>query len=256
MRCIAIDDEPLALALVKDYISKVPFLELVATCGDPFEAAAVLQANEVDLLFIDIQMPGLTGLQFIQSLTKRPMVILITAYRKFALEGFDLDVVDYLVKPVGLDRFMKACNKAQELFQLRATAGQAAPGAAATRAAGPPAPGATAAPGQAHPDFFFLNVDYSLVKVLFSDIIWIEGSGDYVKVHLHSSPRPLLVRMSTRAMEAELPTDRFVRIHKSYIIAVASITAVRKNSVFIKDMELPVGETYREAIQRLTGRSL
>jgi DNA-binding LytR/AlgR family response regulator len=255
MRCIAIDDEPLALALVTDYISKVPFLELVATSGDPFEAAGILQANDIDLLFIDIQMPGLTGLQFIQSLTKRPMVILITAYRKFALEGFDLDVVDYLVKPVGLDRFMRACNKAQELFQLRAGARPAG----AALSGEPPLPSGAAAPPPAagHPDFFFLNVDYSLVKVLFADIIWIEGSGgDYVKVHLHSSPRPILVRMSTRAMEAELPADRFVRIHKSYIVAVASITAVRKNSVFIKDMELPVGETYREAIQRLTGRNL
>lgn len=231
LRCIAIDDEPLALTLLTDYIGKVPFLQLVATCGDAFEAVGVLQENEVDLLFIDIQMPGMTGLQFIQSLRKRPMVILITAYRKFALEGFDLDVVDYLVKPVGLERFIKACNKAQELYQLRA-------------------------PAAVHPDFFFLNVDYSLVKVQYADIIWIEGSGDYVKVHLHSSPLPLLVRMSTRAMEAELPADRFVRIHKSFIVATASITAVRKNSVFIKDMELPVGETYRDAIQRLTGRSL
>src|SRR5579859_3300685 len=119
IRCIAVDDEPLALGLLTDYIRKVPFLELVATCSDAFEAARALQENPVDLLFIDIQMPGLTGLQFIQSLAKRPMVIIITAYKKFAPDGFDLDVVDYLVKPVGLDRFMKACNKAQELHELR-----------------------------------------------------------------------------------------------------------------------------------------
>ena len=227
LRCVAVDDEPLALTLLTDYIGKIPFLTLVATCGDAFEATRVLQEKEIDLLFIDIQMPGLTGLQFIQSLTRRPMVILITAYKKFALEGFDLDVVDYLVKPVGLDRFMKACNKAQELYQLKTPT---------------------------TPDFFFLNVDYSLVKVLFADIVWIEGSGDYVKIHLMSAAKPILVRMSTRAMEAELPADRFVRIHKSYIVPVASITAVRKNSVFIKDLELPIGETYREAITLLTGR--
>ncbi|HEV2479094.1 MAG TPA: LytTR family DNA-binding domain-containing protein [Puia sp.] len=232
LRCIAVDDEPLALGLVTDYIRKIPFLELVATCGDAFEAAAALQASSVDLMFIDIQMPGLTGLQFIQSLARRPMVIIVTAYKKFAPEGFDLDVVDYLIKPVGLDRFMKSCYKAQELHQLRV------------------------APVGAVADFFFVNVDYSLVKVLFADIIWCEGSGDYVKIHLRSSPKPLLVRTSAKTLEAELPADRFLRIHKSYIVAVAAITAVRKNSVFIGELELPVGETYREVLRRVTGRDL
>jgi two-component system LytT family response regulator len=233
LRCIAVDDEPLALGLLTDYIRKIPFLELAAICGDAFEAAAALQTFSVELMFIDIQMPGLTGLQFIQSLAKRPMVIIVTAYKKFAPEGFDLDVVDYLIKPVGLDRFMKACYKAQELHQLR----QAPLGAAAA-------------------DFFFVNVDYSLVKVLFADIVWCEGSGDYVKIHLRSSPKPLLVRTSAKTLEGELPADRFLRIHKSYIVAVAAITAVRKNSLFIGELELPVGETYREALRRMTGREL
>lgn len=241
LRCIAIDDEPLALGLVTDYISKVPFLELVASCADAFEAARALQEKEVDLMFMDIQMPGLTGLQFIQSLARRPMVIIITAYKKFAPEGFELDVVDYIVKPVGMDRFLKACYKAQELHQLR-TAASAATSAADTTTSSA--------------DFFFLNVDYSLIKVLFADIIWIEGSGDYVKIHLKSAPKPLLVRTSARTLEAELPKDRFIRIHKSYILSVDSITAVRKNSVFIGDLELPVGETYRAAVRQLTGKNL
>ncbi len=239
LRCIAVDDEPLALGLLADNIGKVPFLELVATCGDAFEATRALQEKEVDLIFMDIQMPGLTGLQFIQSLPKRPMVILVTAYKKFAPEGFDLNVVDYLVKPVSMDRFLQACYKAQELHQLKTAA----------------APGGPAAPARA-PEFFFVNVDYSLVKVLFADIIWIEGSGDYVKLHLNSSTKPLLVRMSGKLLEAELPADRFVRIHKSYIVAIASITAVRKNSIFIKEMELPIGETFRDALRQLTGRNL
>ena len=229
LRCIAVDDEPLALQLLSEYIRKVPFLELAATCGDAFEATRVLQEKTIDLIFMDIQMPGLTGLQFIQSLQRRPMVILVTAYKKFASEGFDLDVVDYLVKPVGLDRFMKACFKAQELYQLRH---------------GAPA------------DYFFVNVDYSLVKVLFAEMIYVEGSGDYVKIHLSSAPRPLLVRSSTKAMEGDLPPDRFLRIHKSFIVSKDSITAVRKNSVFIGSLELPVGETYREAVRQLTGRNL
>ena len=249
LRCIAVDDEPLALGLLTDYIRKIPFLELVASCGDAFEAARALQESPVDLIFIDIQMPGLTGLQFIQSLAKRPMVIIVTAYKKFAPEGFDLDVVDYLVKPMGLDRFMKACYKAQELYQLRnAPAGAASSGVAF---------GGVASSGVAFgADFFFVNVDYSLVKVLFADIIWIEGSGDYVKIHLRSAAKPLLVRTSAKTLEAELPGDRFLRIHKSYIVAISSITAVRKNSLFIGELELPVGETYREALRRVTGREL
>lgn len=246
LKCLAVDDEPLALHLLTDYIGKVPFLNLVATAGDAFEAAKMLQEKQVDLIFIDIQMPGLTGLQFIQTLAKRPMVIIITAYKKFAPEGFDLDVVDYLVKPMGLDRFMKACNKAQELYELRA-------GASTNSNPGNPA-GAAASPNTA--EFFFVNVDYSLVKVIFADIIWIEGSGDYVKIHLKSAPKPLLVRTSAKTLEAELPPDRFLRIHKSYIVAVASITAIRKNSLFIGDLELPVGETYRDTLRQLTGRDL
>ena len=237
LQCIAVDDEPLALSLLADYIDKIPFLRLAAKCGDAFEAARALQENDVDLMFVDIQMPGLTGLQFIQSLARKPMVIIVTAYKKFAHEGFELDVVDYLIKPVGLDRFMKACNKAQELYQLK-------------NATALPATGMPAA------DYFFLNVDYSLLKILFADIIWIEGSGDYVKIHLKSAAKPLLVRMSTKTMESELPADRFIRIHKSYIVAIQSITAVRRNSVFIGEREFPVGETYREVISRLTGKSL
>jgi two-component system LytT family response regulator len=242
LKCLAVDDEPLALHLLTDYIRKVPFLDLVATASDAFEAAKHLQEKPVDLIFIDIQMPGLTGLQFIQSLAKRPMFIIITAYKKFAPDGFDLDVVDYLVKPVGLDRFMKACNKAQELHDLRTSANTG------------PAGSAPASPNTA--EFFFVNADYSLVKVIFADIIWIEGSGDYVKIHLKSSPKPLLVRTSAKTLESELPPDRFIRVHKSYIVAVASITAIRKNSLFIGELELPVGETYRDALRQLTGRDL
>lgn len=235
LQCIAIDDEPLALALLEDYISKVPYLHLAAKCQDAFEATKVMQEQQIDLIFTDIQMPGLTGLQFIQSLSTRPMVILITAYEKFALDGYNLDVVDYLLKPVEMDRFIKACNKAHELYQLRHTAKQ--PGSNST-----PAP------------YFFVNADYSLVKVQFNDITWIEGLRDYVKIHLKSTAKPLIVRSGIRAIEQELP-DTFLRVHKSFIISIDSITSVRKNSVFINEMEIPVGAVYREAIDRLTGKA-
>lgn len=235
IKCIAVDDEPLALMLLEDYISKVLFLELVAKCSDAFEANAVLQKENVDLVFIDIQMPGLTGLQFIKSLTAKPMVIFITAYEKFALQGYDLNVIDYLLKPVPLDRFMQACNKALELHKLKNKEPQN---------------------HETAPDYMFLNVDYSLVKVMFKDIIWVEGLRDYVKIYLKSPAKPLVVRMSMKAMEDELPSSMAVRIHKSYIVSLDSITAIRKNSVFINDLELPVGETYRDVITQLTGKSL
>lgn len=235
MNCIAIDDEPLALELLVDNISKVPFLKLVAACENPIQAMAVLEKETVDLVFLDIQMPGLTGLQFIQSLTHKPLFILITAYEKYALEGYALDVVDYLVKPVSLERFIKACNKARELQELKAlrqnTAGEQAPG------------------------YFFVNVDYSLVKISFLDILWIESLKDYARINLKSSSKPIITRMSMKQLEENLPSDKFLRVHKSFIIARDQVTAVRKNSLFIGTMEIPVGENYREIIPLITGKT-
>ena len=236
MNCIAVDDEPLALKLLQDNISKVPFLKLAAACNDAFEAMNALQENKIDLVFIDIQMPGLTGLQFIGSLENKPLVIFITAYKQYALESYDLSVVDYLVKPVPLDRFIKACNRAKELFELKAVKQQHNV--------------------QPLSEYFFLNVDYSQVKVMFEDIVYIEGLGDYVKINLKSTKKPLIVRTSLKAIEPELSPNKFIRIHKSYLVAISEITAVRKNSIFIKEMELPVGETFREAVEKLVRKEL
>ncbi len=242
MQCIAIDDEPLALALLEDNISKVPFLNLVAKCSDAFEAMKVLQENKIDLIFIDIQMPGMTGLQFIESLSEKPMVILQTAYKQYALDGYDLNVVDYLVKPVELKRFIAACNKAWDRFQGKPmTPSAGVPGQSVTGAAAPQ-------------DFMFVSADYSLVKISFPDISWVEGLKDYLKIHLRSSAKPVISRMTLKEMEDQLPPAGFIRIHKSFIVSVESITSVRKNSVFIGEMELPVGETYKEAITKLTGK--
>lgn len=238
LRCLAIDDEPLALELLEDNISKVPFLQLVASCSNPIEAMKVLELQSVDLVFLDIQMPGLTGLQFIQSLSKKPLFILITAYEKYALEGFNLDVVDYLVKPVPLERFVKACHKAKELFELKN------PTSASSGTSTPKA------------DYIFVNADYSLLKVILSDILWIEGLKDYIKIYLKSQPsKPVITRTSMKSMEDELPADRFLRIHKSFIINKHQVTALRKTSVFIGDHELPVSDLYKEAVQAFTGRS-
>ena len=162
------------------------------------------------------------------------MIILITAYEKFALEGFNLDVVDYLVKPVSLERFVKACNKAYELHQLKSSA----------------SPNTSSAP-----DYFFVNVDYSLVKINFSDITWIEGLKDYIKIHMKGTNKAVITRMSMKTLEEELPAQKFIRIHKSYFVSIEQITAVRKSSVFVGTMELPVGESYKDAVSAITGKA-
>ncbi|MEI6948384.1 LytTR family DNA-binding domain-containing protein [Paraflavisolibacter sp. H34] len=234
IRCIAIDDEPLALELLEDNIRQVPFLQLLGGFSNPLEAMRFLQEQPVDLVFLDIQMPGLTGLQFIRSLPHKPMFILVTAYGKYALEGFELSVVDYLVKPVDLARFIQACNKAKELFDLKDRSKAAGEGAV--------------------PDYIFVNVEYSLLKLVLSDILWIEGLKDYIKIHLKSATRPVLTRMSMKGMEELLPPSAFLRVHKSFIVSKAAITAIRKNRVFVGDMELPVGENYKEALEAFANR--
>jgi DNA-binding LytR/AlgR family response regulator len=232
MKCIAIDDEPLALELLTDNIIKVGFLQLAGTFSDPIEASSFLQQQSVDLVFLDIQMPGLTGLQLIKTAVKKPMFILITAYEKYALEGYELDVVDYLVKPVSLDRFIKACNKAQELYQLKSGTGTVS----------------------ADRDHFFINVNYSQHRIVFNDIMYIEGLKDYVKIHLKSTGKPVIARLTFRNLEEELPPSQFVRIHKSFIVSQKYITSIKKSSVVVDDVELPVGENYKEVIGEITGR--
>ena len=233
LTCIAIDDEELALELLEDNISKVPFLKLIAKTDNSLEAIKLIQEQPVDLVFLDIQMPGLTGLQLINSLPNKPMFILVTAYEKYALEGYHFNVVDYLVKPVALDRFIKACNKAQELHQLK---------------------NRVLVSATQDPAYFFINVDYSHVKVNYADIMWVEGFKDYLKIHLKSTANPLVARISMKSFEELLPVSQFIRIQKSYIVSKNSITAVRKNSIFIGALELPIGENYKEAVIALLGK--
>lgn len=233
LNCLAIDDEPLALELLEDNISNVPFLKLAASCSNPIEAMKILQHEPIDLIFLDIQMPGLTGLQFIKTITTKPMFILITAYEKYALEGYDLAVVDYLVKPVALERFIKACNKAWELHQLKT---KKTSGTTET------------------PSYFFINADYSMVKLVFADIMWIEGLKDYLKIHLKSTSKPLVTRMTMKSIEEQLPEKMFIRVQKSFIVSKEYITSVRKNSVFIDSIEIPVGDNYKDAVLGITGK--
>jgi two-component system LytT family response regulator len=232
MKCIAVDDEPLALALLQDNIRQVPALELVASCSTAVEALAILNRQEVDLIFLDIQMPGLTGIQLLQSLAVKPMVILITAYEKYALEGYSLDVIDYLVKPVPLERFLKACNKALDFYRLRKNA---------------------QSESTVWPEYFFVPAEYGLIKIVFTEIRMIEGLKDYLKIHIGESS-PLVIRMSMKSIEEKLPPGKFFRIHKSYIIALSYITAIRRNSVFLGNLELPLSDFYKEDLMREIGQ--
>lgn len=234
LRCLAIDDEPLALELLEDNIRSVPFLSLVAGCRNAMEAMQLVQRGAIDLIFSDIQMPGLSGLQLITSLPQRPMFILITAHEKFALESYNLDVIDYLLKPVPYERFVKACSKALEQYSLRHSA----------------------KPAEARNvsrEFIFLPVDYKQLKVYLADISIVEGVKDYVRIHFSGDKQSLLVRMSMKVIEEMLGSDSFLRIHKSYIISIRHLTAVRKTSVFVGNAELPIGEAYRDAVARIAG---
>ncbi|WP_018615767.1 LytR/AlgR family response regulator transcription factor [Segetibacter koreensis] len=236
MRCVAIDDEELALELLEDNISKVPYLELVGSFNNPLEAISTIQEQKIDLVFLDIQMPGLTGLQFIKSLNPKPMFIMITAYEKYALDGFDLDVVDYLLKPVSLERFIKACNKAWELHKLKNKPIEVSK--------------------EAEPAYFFINADYSHVKVDFADIIWVEGLKDYLRIHLKGNAKPIVARLSMKSIEEQLPASMFIRIQKSYIVSIQHITSVRKNSVFVGSIELPIGDNYKDQVLALVQSNL
>ncbi|HEY4335073.1 MAG TPA: LytTR family DNA-binding domain-containing protein [Puia sp.] len=230
MRCMVIDDEPLVRELLEDNIRQVPFLQWVRSCRNALEAAQALQETPVDLLFLDIQMPRVNGLQLLQSLSDPPLVILVSAYEQYALEGFDLRVVDYLLKPFSFQRFLKACNRAQEQFRFRQGDRLVA-----------------AAPVED----FFVNVEYALVKITAADILYVEGVKDYVKIYLAGTPRPVLTRMTLKALEEKLAPPAFVRTHKSYLVSVKKITTVRRDLVCIGATEIPISVSYKANITRL-----
>lgn len=228
IRCIAVDDEPLALDLLEDNIKQVLFLSLVKKCRNAFEAAEVMQKEQIDLIFLDIQMPGITGLQFLKSLPSKPMVIFITAYRKYALEGFDLDVIDYLVKPVAFERFVKAVNKAAEYHRLK-----------------------TGKQAEEEKEHIFVHSEYSLVKIALDQITHIEGLKDYIKIYHKNAVKPVITRLSLKQMEETLPSNKFIRIHKSFIISIDKIRSIRNNRILLEDKELPLSEYYREAFFKM-----
>ena len=205
IRCIAIDDEMLALDLIEDNIRKVPFLELVKTCRSAMEAMEVMRNNPVDLLFLDIQMPDISGIQLLKSLHHKPLVIFTTAFSTYAKEGFDLDVIDYLLKPYSFERFLKAVNKVHEYMDLheRATNQPLAKDVVTSQ------------------NYLFVKADYKLYKINIADILYIEGLKDYVKIYV--SEKPIVTQMSMKTLEEKLPPHDFIRVHRSFIVAFNKI---------------------------------
>lgn len=228
IRCIAIDDEKLALDLIEDDILKVPFLQLVKKCRNGVDALDVLQTEKIDLLFLDIQMPDISGIQFLKSLTHKPLVIFTTAYEKYALEGFELDVVDYLLKPYSFERFLKAVNKAQEHLSIL------------NKNSGQPVTEEISFSNQ----FIFVKSDYKLVKIEISEIQYVESLKDYVKIV--AGDKPVVTLSSMKAIEEKLVAPDFIRVHRGFIVNIRKIQYIHRNFVKVGDKEIPIGDNYKE----------
>jgi len=235
IRTIAIDDEPLALQLVSGYISKTPFLELVKTFDNPVDAMDFLGENPVELIFLDIQMPDLTGIEFTRILENRPKIIFTTAYEKYALEGFKLEVVDYLLKPFSYEEFLKAAKKAERLIRLEQREQKEII--------------------EANNEFLFLKSEYKIRRINFNDIKYIEGLKDYVKVFLQNEPKPILSINSLKSLEAKLPENKFMRVHRSYIVNLEKIDTIERSRIVFGKVFIPVSEQYKEKFQQFLDRN-
>jgi two-component system LytT family response regulator len=227
--CLIVDDEPLARNLLTDYVRKVPYLNLLKSCSSALEAMEELRKNPVDLLFLDVQMPEITGISFLKSLQKKPLVILTTAYSQYALEGFELDVTDYLLKPITLERFLRAVDKVNQRLSS---------GIPVIKQETPEAPASS---------YIFVKDGTKLVKVRLEDILYVEGLKDYVTIHTPQQKIISLQRMKT--LEEQLPSDRFIRIHNSFIVSLDAINAVHKDKVQIGEAFIPVGDTYKKSFR-------
>ena len=236
LKCIAIDDEPLALRQLKSYIEKIPYLELTATCNNALEAQQLLASQHVDLIFVDINMPDLNGVDFVRALVDRPMVIFTTAYSEYAVEGFKLDAVDYLLKPFSFADFSRSAGKANSLYELRHN-----------QRAGEPEATPEALPKDK--EYISVKADYKVSLVKISDIVHLESEGEYVRMHL-ADGTTITTLFRLKNMEAALPSDMFMRVHRSYIVNLRCIKGYVRGRVFLSDTEyVPIGENYKESFQ-------
>jgi two-component system, LytTR family, response regulator LytT len=231
---IAIDDEPLALQLVTGYIEKTPGLKLLAGFDNPLDAMEFLADEVVDLIFVDIQMPDLSGLEFTRVLAKGPKVIFTTAYEKYAIDGFKLDVVDYLLKPFSYEEFLKAVQKVQRLIKLE-----------------------KGVPDQveANNEFLFLKSDYKIKRINFNDILYIEGLKDYAKVYIQNSARPVMSLTTMKLLESKLPGTKFMRVHRSFIVNLEKIDTIERSRIVFGKTYIPVSDQYKEKFQEFLDKN-
>lgn len=228
-KCLIVDDEPLARDLIRGHVEKLENFEIVAECSDAMKALNVLREKQVDLIFLDIQMPQITGTEFLKTLKHPPKVIITTAYREYALEGFELDVIDYLLKPITFERFLKAINK---YYQMNQEEVQVFSGSSAEKLA--------------DESFIYIKENKKVVKVHLSEIRYIEGLSEYVQVF--TEKRKIITKTSMAQMEEKLISDNFLRIHKSFIVSISKIEAFTANTIEIQGKELPIGRSYKNAV--------
>lgn len=234
IKCIAVDDEPLALDIIKDYISQVPFLKLMKTFKDGISVIEYLASNNVDLIFLDIEMGGLSGTQLLKTLQQKPKVIMTTAYRNYAVDAFELDVTDYLLKPYSFERFLKAVDKVYTLQKDKQRSPES---------------------GSSDKEYFFVKSNYKMVKVNYDDILYIEGLSEYIKIITKTTN--IITLQSFKNIEKTLPESGFVRIHKSYLVSLSKIESIEGQYVKIANKELPIGSKYKDNffnIISLTGK--
>lgn len=240
LKCIAVDDEPLALDIIEDYISKVPFLELVKRTENAIEALQLVQAGGIDLVFLDIQMPDLTGIQFLKIASGKANYILTTAYSQYALESYDLNVSDYLLKPIAFDRFYKAVEKVRNQMQKEETV------APVTVEPGLNSASPSSSPVQ---DFIFVKTEHKIQKIQLDDILYIEGLKDYISIFTKSER--VITLQNMKKMEETLPKGEFIRVHKSYIISLDKVESIERSRISITGKIIPIGDTYRDEFFKL-----
>lgn len=234
INCIAIDDEPLALKQMVSYIEKTPMLNLVASCSSAFEALKVLESNDVALMFVDINMPDLSGLDFVKSLDQKPAVIFTTAYSEYAIDGFKVDAIDYLLKPIGYHDFLKAANKASKLLKQELASGDIM---------------------QSNEQYLFIKSAHKIIRVDHSNIKYIESMREYVRLHL-SNEKPIMTLISMKKMEDSLPKDNFMRVHRSYIVNLRQITTIERNRIiFDENVYIPVSDQYKAKFQEYLNKN-
>ena len=232
IKCIAIDDEPLALQQLVAYISKIPFLSIVGQCQSAIEAKQIMQSDVVDAIFCDINMPDLNGMDFVKSLASPPIIVFTTAYSEYAVEGYKVDAVDYLLKPFGLDEFQRAANKVKRVYEQINDSDSSS--------------NQNVSCASEDASTLFFKTEHRIVKVDIADILYVEGMSEYMKIHLISQPKPLIVLLSMKKLEERLPAN-FMRIHRSYIINLDKIMEVNKNRVIMnEDVYLPIGDLYKD----------